>query len=65
MRRKRTKATTLASSVNGVTGMRKTFSEVLNNWFNKAYDNEWEIKYIINHAPKESVTIIYEYEEKL
>lgn len=64
MRRKRTKATTLSSSVNGVTGMRKTFSEVLNNWFDKAYDNGWEIKHIINHAPKESITIIYEYEEK-
>ena len=58
------KAVTLSSSVNGVTGMRKTFSEVLNNWFDKAYENGWSIKHIINHAPKESITIIYEYEEE-
>lgn len=64
MRRKRTKAATLSSSVNGVTGMRRTFAEILNIWFDKAYDNGWEIKHIINHAPKESITIIYEYEEK-
>jgi hypothetical protein len=63
MRRKRTKATTLSSTASP-TGVRRTFSEVLNNWFDKAYDNGWEIKHIINHAPKESITIIYEYEEK-
>ena len=63
MKRKRTKATTVSSTVSP-TGMRRAFSEVLNIWFDKAYDNGWEIKHIINHAPKESITIIYEYEEK-
>ena len=63
MRKKRTKATTLSNTASP-TGVRRTFSEVLNIWFDKAYDNGWEIKHIINHAPKESITIIYEYEEK-
>ena len=59
------KAVTLGESVpNSITGVRKKFSEVLNNWFDKAYENEWKIKHIINHAPKESITIIYEYEDK-
>ena len=65
MKIKRLKAVTLGESIpNSITGIRKKFSEVLNSWFDKAYENGWSIKHIINHAPKESITIIYEYEEE-
>lgn len=61
---KRLKATTIEpKKVNPITGSRHSFSELLNLWFDKAYENKWEIKHIINHTPREAVTIIYEYEE--
>lgn len=59
------KAVTLQPKlIDPIIGKYRTFAETLNFWFDKAYDNGWEIKHIINHAPKESITIIYEYEEK-
>lgn len=61
---KKMKAITIGESLpNSITGIRRKFSDVLNSWFEKAYENKWEIKHIINHAPKESITIIYEYDE--
>ena len=64
MKRKRIKAVTInTGKPNPVTGSRKNFADVLNVWFDKAYENNWNIKHIINHAPKESITIIYDYEE--
>lgn len=62
---KKLRAITLEPKIiDPIIGKRKTFAETLNTWFDKAYEYKWEIKHIINHSPKESITIIYEYEEK-